>query len=431
MLSLIQILNVNVNVMMPLDTIKQDGTVKDMSFVQNSLKQLKAAGVNGIMMDVWWGIAEPQPNVYKFDGYFQVIDFARSIGLHVEPVMSFHKCGGNVGDSVTIPLPSWALDKAKSAKLLYMDQWGAMSEEYIAASADYQKVFPTSGSALRTPLTIYSEFMQAFNKAMASFVTDGTIDNVQVGLGPCGEMRYPSYPSAKWKYPGVGAFQAFDPLMKKDFQDKAKAAGFMYDSPPTDAGTYNSRPEQANFFVNGYKTTYGNFFLSFYQNYLLTHAQAVLAEAKSVFKNTELAAKVAGIHWWYGTESHAAELTAGYYNTATNNGYAQIEEVLEDVQFDFTCLEMTDAGHANENCNSKPEELVRQVMNAVKQYSGSMGGENALEIYSKNSYDQILTQLRYAKGYIKHITYLRLTNTLLQSGNLQVFTDFVKSAKQI
>lgn len=28
----------------------------------------------------------------------------------------------------------------------------------------------------------------------------------------------------------------------------------------------------------------------------------------------DLAIKVAGIHWWYKSRSHAAEMTAGYYN---------------------------------------------------------------------------------------------------------------------
>lgn len=48
--------------------------------------------------------------------------------------------------------------------------------------------------------------MNAFASKMSSFINDGTIDNIQVGTGPCGELRYPSYPSAKWTFPGIGAF---------------------------------------------------------------------------------------------------------------------------------------------------------------------------------------------------------------------------------
>lgn len=37
-----------------------------------------------------------------------------------------------------------------------------------------------------------------------------------------------------------------------------------------------------------------------------------------------LALKIAGIHWWYRSRSHAAELTAGYYNVDGHDGYEAI-----------------------------------------------------------------------------------------------------------
>nr|AFK35065.1 unknown [Lotus japonicus] len=36
---------------------------------------------------------------------------AKKHGLKVQAVMSFHQCGGNVGDSCTIPLPKWAVEE--------------------------------------------------------------------------------------------------------------------------------------------------------------------------------------------------------------------------------------------------------------------------------------------------------------------------------
>ncbi|CAL6008477.1 Beta-amylase [Hexamita inflata] len=423
-----------VNVMMPLNTINLDGSVRDMNYVKNAMTKMKDAGVHGIIIDVWWGIAEPQPNVYKFDGYLQVFEMARSLGLKMEPIMSFHKCGGNVGDSVTIPIPKWVLEVATPKKLFYADQWGTMADEYISAAANYEKVFPSKSGDLRTPLTMYNDYMRAFRSAAVQFFNDKTIDQVQIGLGPCGELRYPSYPLSRWSYPGVGAFQAFDPLMVKMFQEKAKAAGYDYQSPPTDAGTYNSRPEQTQFFTTTYKSTYGMFFMTFYQGLLLEHAQDILEISREVFSGTPLTSKVSGIHWWYGHDSHAAELTAGYYNVLSmgKNAYEQIEAVFGDVQFDFTCMEMTDQGHAGENCNSKPEELVRQCVDAVKQHAGTMSGENALETYSSQSYDQILNQLRYGKGYLNQFAYMRQTDQLIYNdGFYNQFKDFVAKAKNI
>ena len=53
------------------------------------------------------------------------------------------------------------------------------------------------------PMECYADFMQAFRDA---FVDDlGTaIEEVVVGTGPCGELRYPSYVEANgWRFPGV------------------------------------------------------------------------------------------------------------------------------------------------------------------------------------------------------------------------------------
>ena len=37
-----------------------------------------------------------------------------------------------------------------------------------------------------------------------------------------------------------------------------------------------------------------------------------------------LHARLPGMHWWYNTASHAPELTAGYYNTASREGYLPV-----------------------------------------------------------------------------------------------------------
>ena len=38
------------------------------------------------------------------------------------------------------------------------------------------------------------------------------IQEIQVGMGPVGELRYPSYPESNgtWKFLGIGAFQCYD-----------------------------------------------------------------------------------------------------------------------------------------------------------------------------------------------------------------------------
>lgn len=54
---------------------------------------------------------------------------------------------------------------------------------------------------------------------------------------------------------------------------------------------------------------------------------------------------MAGIHWWYKSRSHPAEMTAGYYNYYGHDGYAPIMKAVaqRDVWVAFTCIEMSDS----------------------------------------------------------------------------------------
>lgn len=50
--------------------------------------------------------------------------------------------------------------------------------------------------------------MRSFRVEFDEFFADGVISEIEVGLGPCGELRYPSYPAKHgWRYPGIGEFQ--------------------------------------------------------------------------------------------------------------------------------------------------------------------------------------------------------------------------------
>lgn len=50
--------------------------------------------------------------------------------------------------------------------------------------------------------------MEGFYEEFREFFDDGSISEIEVGLGPCGELRYPSYPERNgWRYPGIGEFQ--------------------------------------------------------------------------------------------------------------------------------------------------------------------------------------------------------------------------------
>lgn len=54
---------------------------------------------------------------------------------------------------------------------------------------------------------MYADYMASFRENMKKFLDAGTIVDIEVGLGPAGEMRYPSYPQSQgWVFPGIGEF---------------------------------------------------------------------------------------------------------------------------------------------------------------------------------------------------------------------------------
>jgi len=79
------------------------------------------------------------------------------------------------------------------------------------------------------------------------------------------------------------------------------------------------------------------------------------------FKSKQLS----GIHWWYKTASHAAELTAGFYNPSNRDGYVAIAAMLKKhgAALNFKCAEMRMLEEAVDFCEAlgDPEGLAWQV----------------------------------------------------------------------
>ncbi|XP_055813792.1 beta-amylase 1, chloroplastic [Solanum dulcamara] len=433
---------VPVFVMMPLDSVKMDHTVNRKKAMNASLQALKSAGVEGIMMDVWWGLVERDaPGEYNWGGYAELMEMAKKHGLKVQAVMSFHQCGGNVGDSCTIPLPRWVVEEMeKDPDLAYTDQWGRRNFEYVSLGCDTLPVLKG-----RTPVQCYSDFMRGFRDRFENLLGD-TIVEIQVGMGPAGELRYPSYPEQDetWKFPGIGAFQCYDKYMISSLQAAAEAFGKPEwgHTGPTDAGQYNNWPEDTNFFKKeggGWDSQYGEYFLSWYSQMLLDHGERIVQSAKAIFedKGVKISVKIAGIHWHYGTRSHAPELTAGYYNTRYRDGYLPIAQMLarHGAIFNFTCIEMRDHEQP-QDAQCAPEKLVRQVALATQEAQVPLAGENALPRYDDYAHEQILQasslNIDDQSGYREMcaFTYLRMNPDLFHPDNWRRFVAFVKKMKE-
>ena len=75
---------------MPLDIITNDGRVKNPDTLKQQLIKLKNANVDGIMLDMWWGIVERAgPKQYDFNAYKQVTSMCKELGLRMQIVLSY------------------------------------------------------------------------------------------------------------------------------------------------------------------------------------------------------------------------------------------------------------------------------------------------------------------------------------------------------
>ncbi|KAK3028443.1 hypothetical protein RJ639_039035 [Escallonia herrerae] len=427
---------VPIYVMLQLEVISVDNVFENPAGLEKQLKQLREAGVDGVMLDVWWGIVESKgPKQYDWSAYRSLFQLVKICGLKLQVVMSFHQCGGNVGDAVNIPLPKWVLDVGeKDPDIFYTNRAGTRDIEYLTLGVDNLPLF--SG---RTAMEIYSDYMKSFRENMADFLEAELITDIEVGLGPAGELRYPSYPQNQgWVFPGIGEFQCYDGYLKADFKEAVTKAGHPEWELPDDAGEYNDTPGATKFFGSkGYLTEKGKFFLTWYSNKLLSHGDQILDEANKVFLGckVKLAAKVSGIHWWYTDDSHAAELTAGFYNLNDRDGYRTIARMLSRHYgvLNFTCLEMRDS-EQSADAKSGPQELVQQVLSGGWREDIEVAGENALSRYDRVAYNQILLNARPngvnrngpPKLKMSGLTYLRLGDDLLQKKNFKIFKTFVK-----
>ncbi|RWR91742.1 beta-amylase 2, chloroplastic isoform X3 [Cinnamomum micranthum f. kanehirae] len=160
-----------------------------------------------------------------------------------------------------------------------------------------------------------------------------------------------------------------------------------------------------------------------------THADPVLH-----FSIDQIIKQVSGIHWWYKTASHAAELAAGFYNPCNRDGYASIAAMLKkhEASLNFTCVELRtlDQHEGFPEALTDPEGLVLPVLNAAWDVSIPVASENALPCHDRDGYNKILENAKPMNDpngrHLSAFTYLRLRPTLLERHNFSEFERFVK-----
>ncbi|KAE9454697.1 hypothetical protein C3L33_13399, partial [Rhododendron williamsianum] len=440
--------------MLPLGVISMDCELVDPDNLLKELQILKSANIDGVMVDCWWGIVERHaPQQYNWSGYKSLFQIVRDLDLKLQvssmapvllPVAFFsvlfdlwNHCDeqgillSNVGDDVHIPLPQWVAEIGqRNPDMFFKNREGRPNLECLTWGVDEERVLRG-----RTALEVYFEFMRSFRVEFDEFFEGGIISEIEIGLGPCGELRYPSYPEKHgWKYPGIGEFQCYDQHLLTSLKTAAEVGGHsLWGSGPDNAGSYNSRPHETEFFRDGgeYDSDYGRFFLNWYSQVLVDHGDRVLAQANLAFEGTCIAAKASQL--FRNALLFIRKMI--FLKQQDTNSFSLLRSYLickHGAALNFTCVELrTMDQHENfPEALADPEALVWQVFKAAWDVTIPVASENALPCYNRESYDKILENakpLNDPEGRrISAFTYLRLSSVLMEEQNFTEFEQFVK-----
>lgn len=416
---------------LPLDAVSSDcKTINNAKAIAAGMKALKLLEVEGVELPVWWGIVEKDAmGKYDWSGYLAVADMVHKMGLKLHVSLCFHG-----SKKPYIPLPKWVSQIGKSnPSIFFTDRSGEYYKECLSLGVDDLPVL--NG---KTPVQAYQSFCESFKSAFSHFM-GSAITGISMGLGPDGELRYPSHHQLLTNSGthGAGEFQCYDKNMLSILKQHAEASGnpLWGLGGPHDAPAYNQSPNSNCFFRDGgsWESPYGNFFLTWYANQLLTHGDRLLSVAASTFSDTEVSTygKVPLMHSWYRMQSHPSELTAGFYNTVKRDGYEEVAKIFakNSCKMILPGMDLTDAVQPQEILSS-PELLLSQIMAACRNNGVEVSGENSSDSGAFGGFEQIKKNIVAGDNVLDLFMYQRMGACLFSPEHFPSFTKFVRSLKQ-
>lgn len=414
---------------LPLDAVSDCNTINHARAIAAGLKALKLLGVEGVELPVWWGVAEKEAmGKFQWSSYLALAEMVQKAGLKLHVSLCFHGSKQH-----KIPLPEWVTQIGEAQPGIYFaDRYGQHYKEFLSLSVDNLPVLDG-----KTPIEVYSEFCKSFKDSFSAFL-GSTITGISMGLGPDGELRYPSHhqlPKSN-TIPGVGEFQCYDRNMLDILKHDAEASGnpLWGLGGPHDAPSYNQTPDSTNFFKNGgsWESPYGDFFLSWYSNLLIAHGDRLLSLASLTFSDSSVivSGKVPLMHSWYKTQSHPSELTAGFYNTANRDGYEAVAEMFarNSCKMILPGMDLSDEHQPRESLSS-PELLLAQIRRACRKHGVEVSGQNASVSGAPAGLEQIKKNIS-DENVIDLFTYQRMGAYFFSPDHFPKFTEFVRSLNQ-
>ncbi|OMO98391.1 Glycoside hydrolase, family 14 [Corchorus olitorius] len=420
---------VNLFVGLPLDTVSECNTVNHARAIAAGLKALKLLGVEGVELPVWWGVAENEEmGKYDWSGYLAVAEMVQKAGLKFHVSLCFH-----ASRQPKISLPKWVMQIGETeSSIFFTDRSGNHYKECLSLAVDDIAVL--NG---KSPIQVYQDFCESFKSAFSPFI-GSTITGISMGLGPDGELRYPSHhkTAKSGKMTGVGEFQCYDTNMLNRLKQYAEANGnpLWGLGGPHDAPAYDQSPNSTNFFKDhggSWESPYGDFFLSWYSSELIAHGDRLLSLASSVFGDmgVNVYGKVPLEHSWYKTRAHPSELTAGLYNTASRDGYEAVAEMFakNSCKIILPGMDLSDAQQQHESLSS-PELLLAQIRTSCTKHKVGISGQNSAS-GAPGGFEQIQKNMS-GENVLDLFTYQRMGAQFFSPEHFPSFTTFVRSLNQ-
>ncbi|XP_047308152.1 inactive beta-amylase 9 [Impatiens glandulifera] len=409
---------------LPIDAISECNAVNHERAIVVGLKALKLLGVDGVEVSVWWGVVEKNSiGEYDWSGYLALANMVDEIGLKLRISICFH-----ASDKPRIDLPDWVSRIGElQPDIFFTDRAGDRYRNCLSLAVDQSPVLHG-----KTPVQVYKDFCESF-KCSFNHLLGSTITGISIGLGPNGELCYPSQRKLSNNV-GVGEFQCYDKNMLNNLKQHAEASGnpFWGLSGPHDAPSYDQSPNSGNFFNddNGsWNAPYGQFFLSWYSSQLMAHGDRILSLAASTFKdsNVEVYGKIPLLPSWYKTQSRPSELTAGFYNIVNRDGYDEIARIFAQ----NSCKMILPGMDLSNEALSSPELLTAQIMEACERHGVELSGENSLVSGAAPSGRlERIEENMAKKGLMSSFTYQRMGAYFFSPDHFPSFTQFVRRVNQ-
>jgi len=383
---------------------------------ESYLNDIRNIGVTAVSVFVWWGLVEKTQNEYDWSYYDILFKKITDTGLKLQPIIAFHGCGGYVGDTVTIPLPSWIFDVAGSGSKF-------VNELQDPGYPNVVSFWAENNDAVHKE---YREFMTEFQTHFAEY--SASILEIGIGCGPDGQLRYPSFDiyedngrSYGRGYPSRGYLYCYSKLAELEFaaamQEKYntitalnQAWGTRLDDfgpglAPTNGDAFFDI-QNSSAYING---QYGKDFIDWYHSELVTHGKEMITLAIGAFDGTfadvPLSIRLPGVEWTMGDPimPRSAEVCAGQLlsdfdinvqSDGCGRGYASTMQMIASLKSSYGReIEVNIAGLelANDNippAYSMPSSLVFGVADEAHANSVTIRGENAIAPNSGSTFSE-------------------------------------------